>query len=114
MKLHSDAVNTLGDLVRASPTLIEPRLLLAAALERIDNTSGAIKELRVAADQQPGSSAIAVELARLLQSQGKFEDARVYLERAGNRTAADIFGIGSSVRRLDRRRDTTRSRASLT
>lgn len=89
-KDHSDAVRTLADLVRTSPTLVEPRLLLAAALEKIDNTSGAIKELRVAAEQQPGSSAIAMELARLLQAQGKFEDALVYLDRAAKHDALDV------------------------
>ncbi|HEV2296476.1 MAG TPA: tetratricopeptide repeat protein [Tepidisphaeraceae bacterium] len=88
-KDHSDAVNILAELVRVSPTLVEPRLLLAAALEKIDNTSGAIKELRVAAEQQRGSSAIATELARLLQAQGKFEDARVYLDRAAKDDTLD-------------------------
>ena len=86
---HSDAVNTLADLVRSSPTLAEPRLLLAAALEKVDNVSGAVKELRVAAEQQPNSAAIATELARLLQAQGKFEDARLYLERVAKQDALD-------------------------
>jgi tetratricopeptide (TPR) repeat protein len=88
-KDYADAVIMLGDLVRTSPTLIEPRLLLAAALEKVDNASGAIKELRVAADLEPRSTAIATELARLLQAQGKFDDARVYLDRVAKSDSLD-------------------------
>lgn len=88
-KDHSDAIGRIGQLVRLYPTLVEPRLLLAAAMEKVDNMSGAIKELRVAAELDPDSTGIATELARLLQAQGRFHDARVYLERAAQSDSLD-------------------------
>lgn len=80
---HSDAVNTLSEIVRSAPSLVEPRLLLAAAFDKVGNVSGAIKELTAAAELQPKSAPIAMELARLLQGQGKFAEARAALDRAG-------------------------------
>ena len=78
-KDHSDAVNTLTDIVRDSPTLVEPQLLLAAALEKVDNVPGAIKMLQSAAELEPGTTAIQLELARLLQAHGRWDEARLPL-----------------------------------
>ena len=78
----AEAVNTLTEIVHASPALTEARLLLAAAYETVGNAPAAIKELQTAADQDPHNSSITLELARLLQEQMRFADARTYLERA--------------------------------
>ncbi|MEO6436077.1 MAG: tetratricopeptide repeat protein, partial [Tepidisphaeraceae bacterium] len=95
-KETAEAVNILNDIVRASPTLIEARLLLALAYEGANNAAGAIKALQAAAEQEPGDTSIAVELARLLQAAGRFADARTYLERA-----AGSGNLGDeSVRRI--------------
>ncbi len=80
----AEAVNTLSEIVRLSPTLTEARLLLAAAYETVGNLSAATKELQQAADQDQLNDAIACELARLLQLQNRFVDARIYLERAAS------------------------------
>ncbi|MEA2733883.1 MAG: hypothetical protein QOE14_334, partial [Humisphaera sp.] len=78
----AEAVNTLTEIVRSSPTLTEARLLLASAFEKVNNVPGAIKELQAAAELDPNNAAVAIEVARLMQSQNKFTDARTYLERA--------------------------------
>jgi tetratricopeptide (TPR) repeat protein len=78
----AEAINTLTEIVRTSPTHTDARMLLASAYERVNNIPGAIKELQAAAVLEPNSAAVALEVARLLQSQNKFADARTYLERA--------------------------------
>jgi tetratricopeptide (TPR) repeat protein len=78
----AEAVNTLTEIVRNSPTLTEARLLLGAAYENVGNVAGATKELQTASELEANSASIAIEAARLLQSQNRFGDARTYLERA--------------------------------
>jgi Tfp pilus assembly protein PilF len=80
-KDSAEAVNTLNDIIRVSPKLTEPRVLLAVAYDHVGNTAAAIKELQTAADLEPHNAAIALELCRLLQSQGRFGEARGLLEK---------------------------------
>jgi len=96
-KDSADAVNTLNEVVRASPSLTEPHLLLSLAYENVGNLPAAAKELQTAADSQPNSPAIALDAARLLQLQSRFADARVYIERAGS-IFSDSFLRASQVR----------------
>jgi tetratricopeptide (TPR) repeat protein len=78
----AEAVNTLTDIVRISPTLAEARVLLAIAMENTGNLASATKELQAAAELEPNNAMISIDVARLLQAQGRFPDARTYLERA--------------------------------
>lgn len=71
----------LNEVSRTAPDLIAPHLLLATCLERIGNVSGAIEQLTTASDLQPNSNAITLELARLLESQGNFDQAKTRLDR---------------------------------
>lgn len=71
----------LNEVSRTAPDLIQPHLLLATCLERIGNVSGAIEQLTTASDLQPNSNGISLELARLLESQGSFDQARTRLNR---------------------------------
>ncbi len=82
----AEAVNTLSDIVRASPNNTEARVLLAGAYEAVGNLPAAAKELSSAAEQSPQREEIALDLARLLQMQGKFADARTYLDRVAHAT----------------------------
>ena len=63
-------------------------MLLAQAYETVGNLAAATKELQQAADQDQLNVGLACELARLLQLQNRFADARIYLERAAG--AADL------------------------
>ncbi|MCS7034082.1 MAG: tetratricopeptide repeat protein, partial [Phycisphaerae bacterium] len=78
----AEAVTLLTDLVRASPSVPQYRIRLAAALENLGNTREAAEQLRAAAEIDPRSAGVHMELARLLIEQGKHPEARVHLERA--------------------------------
>jgi type IV pilus assembly protein PilF len=84
---RAEAVNLLTDLVRTSPGLLRPRLLLAQALEQVGNRARAIDELKIAYDQNPSSSEVAFTLARLLQAEGKMDESRKYLLRLTKNTS---------------------------
>ncbi|HEX5243157.1 MAG TPA: tetratricopeptide repeat protein [Tepidisphaeraceae bacterium] len=71
----------LNEVSRTAPDLLAPHMLLATCLERIGNVSGAIEQLTTASDLQPNSNAITLELARLLESQGNFDQAETRLNR---------------------------------
>lgn len=71
----------LNDVSRTAPDLVAPHLLLATCLERTGNVSGAVEQLTAASDLRPSSNAIAIELARLLESQGNFDQAKTRLNR---------------------------------
>src|SRR5205814_1675732 len=81
-KDSAEAVNLLNDVVRVSPNLTEPRVLLAEAYQNVGNLAAATKELSAAAELEPHSAPIALDLAKILQLQGRFGDARAQLERA--------------------------------
>ncbi|HYO11384.1 MAG TPA: tetratricopeptide repeat protein [Tepidisphaeraceae bacterium] len=78
----AEAVNTLGEIVRTSPTLIDARVLLARAYETVGNLGAAGKELQAAVEQDPTRENVIIELARVLQAQDKFPEAKAQLERA--------------------------------
>jgi tetratricopeptide (TPR) repeat protein len=78
----AEAVVTLGDIVRNSPGLVVPRVYLARAMENVGNPSAAIEQLRSAAEMDRGNVGVALDLVRLYQAEGKFADAKVYLDRA--------------------------------
>jgi tetratricopeptide (TPR) repeat protein len=80
-KDSAEAVNTLNDVVRASPSLPEPHLLLAEAYENVGNLPAASKELQIAAELQP-TPAVALNAARLFHLEGRFADARTYIDKA--------------------------------
>lgn len=83
----AEAVNLLTDIVRASPNLTPPRMLLAEALEKVGNRARAIDELTAAAEQNPWSTEVTFTLARLLQAEGKLDDSRKYLIRLADNVA---------------------------
>lgn len=83
----AEAVVTLSDIVRGSPGLVVPRLYLAKAMENVGNTSAAVEQLRAAAEMDRENAAVALDLVRLLQADGKFTEARVYLDRAAHSAA---------------------------
>lgn len=71
----------LNEVTRTAPDLVAPHLLLATCLERVGNISGAMDQLTTALDLRPNSIAITIELARLLESQGNFDQAKTRLSR---------------------------------
>ncbi len=74
------AIVMLTEIVRSSPDLLDPRLVLAAAQERNDNPSAAAEQLAEASRIQPENPAIAVELARIRLLVGNVETAREALK----------------------------------
>lgn len=82
------AASKLSDIVNRSPGLVAPRLYLAKAFENLEDTSTAIVHLRAAAKVNPENESIALDLARLLLEDGRFDDAKAYLDRAA-RSASD-------------------------
>ncbi|HEX3356841.1 MAG TPA: tetratricopeptide repeat protein [Tepidisphaeraceae bacterium] len=76
------AVVILKSLVDSSPDTPEYRVLLAAGLMNLGNTSGAIEHLKAAVDHDPAGVSIMIELAKHLLSQGRSDEARNYLDRA--------------------------------
>ncbi|HEX8524685.1 MAG TPA: tetratricopeptide repeat protein [Tepidisphaeraceae bacterium] len=81
-KDSAEAVTTLNEVVRASPSLAEPRRMLAMAYENIGNFAAAAKELQVASELQPHAPNVALDAARLFQLQSRFSDTRSYIDRA--------------------------------
>jgi tetratricopeptide (TPR) repeat protein len=78
----AEAVVTLSEIVRTSPGLVIPRLYLAQAMQNVGNNSAATEQLRAAADADQNNPSVNLDLVRLLQADGKFTDARTYLDRA--------------------------------
>jgi tetratricopeptide (TPR) repeat protein len=75
------AVVLLTELVRTSPDMLLPRMYLTRALENLNETTQAIEQLKGAASIDPDSPTISLELVRLMQSQGQFDDAAPYLNK---------------------------------
>ena len=88
-KARDEAIGLLKEVVRTSPQLAPARLLLADALESAEDLSGAIEHLTAAAELDPGSSALALRLVKLLQLNGDFQRSREWLERIGGTRLAD-------------------------
>jgi hypothetical protein len=63
----TNAVSILEPVVTESPDLLEARLLMARALERLDHLDRAVDELKVAAHLRPDVVMVTLDLARLYQ-----------------------------------------------
>jgi tetratricopeptide (TPR) repeat protein len=88
-----EAAGLLTDILRAMPDRVEPRLYFASCMEALGNPEGAIENLNIAANLAPDSNFIAINLARLQQSQGDFEHARQNIDRVAkspNATPGDL------------------------
>lgn len=77
----SKAAVMLSDIVQTSPDLVQPRLLLAAAQERVQNYSAAVEQLAAAARLQPENLNVWAELARMRVLIGDLENARAALDK---------------------------------
>lgn len=82
------ASSLLRDVISQAPDEVQPRLLLAQAQEQLGLLPLAVRELRAAAELQPESHAITLELARLNQSMRHFRSAREELDQVINSPAA--------------------------
>ncbi len=90
------AVALLGDTVAAAPTLMEARLLLAAALAMNDPGAGiepesarAVEALNAALVVDPRSSDVLIELGRLELVRGNLTKSREALEKAASDRSAE-------------------------
>lgn len=81
VRAYEDIALTLTDLVRRHPDIPEPRVLLARCFEAMGKTDEAIAELQTASNIYPQSTGISLYLAKLLQTRGDTERARVELEK---------------------------------
>ncbi|MCL2645707.1 MAG: tetratricopeptide repeat protein [Phycisphaerales bacterium] len=84
----AEASVLLGEISRTAPDLLPPRLLQATALEKLGNIKGAIEQLQAAINLRPGSTQVALDLARLLIAQGDAEQARQYATKVAQNAAA--------------------------
>lgn len=80
----------LKDVIRTAEDLVEPRVLLAQAYERLNNATGAVEQLRAAAAADPSNMQVALYLSRLLQKRGEFDKAREELDRVAKGQATDV------------------------
>lgn len=87
----ADTLVMLKELTQASPDLVEPRVLLATALETASqpNPVGAIEQLRVAYELKPSDAAIGMRLYHLLRQQGRLDEAASHLERLSRNPRLD-------------------------
>ncbi len=79
---------SMAEVVRIAPSLAQPLVLWAHALEKLGDIHSAIDRLRSAEELSPDDSSIALELARLLQSQSDFTQAKSHLDRLAQDPAA--------------------------
>ncbi len=82
------AVVILSDIIRAAPQMTKARKLMALANENIGQTVSAIEQLKRALQDSPKSADIQLDLGRLLQAQGKPDEARGYLVAAAANESA--------------------------
>ncbi|HEX8341745.1 MAG TPA: hypothetical protein VF624_12620 [Tepidisphaeraceae bacterium] len=76
-----EAVLILKEIADQSPGLVEPRLQLAKAHERMGNVTAATEHLRAAQAVDGRSAEVMFELVRLLQQQGQSAQVRDVLEQ---------------------------------
>jgi tetratricopeptide (TPR) repeat protein len=119
-----EASKLLNEVMRTAPDLLEVRLMQAAAFERLNNFAGAAEQLKIAVALNPlkappgrpapGSIPIALELARVLNDQKNFAEARVYLDavvqQQTNLTPAERF---QAAVLLDKQKDAAAALALL-
>ncbi len=83
----ADAIKLLIG-VKADSDLPVVNLLLAEAYAALGSTSESIAELRTALVKEPGNIATAMQLSRLHQQRGEYNDAAAYLNRILQNAAA--------------------------
>jgi tetratricopeptide (TPR) repeat protein len=85
------AVDLLNEVVNSSPGLTEPRLLLATAHERRGNLSSAIEQLMLVMESTENPSRqLLLQLARLRQQQGEYDQASQLIQQvAGDPQATE-------------------------
>lgn len=88
----SAAAASMAEIVRTAPALPQPLVIWAQALEKLGDPAAAIDRLRTASNLAPGDLDIALSLSRLLQSQGKTDDARNALQRIARNPALNLAG----------------------
>jgi tetratricopeptide (TPR) repeat protein len=98
----SAAAAAMAEVVRIAPALPQPLVIWAQALEKLGDPASAIDRLRTASNLAPGDLDIALSLARLLQSQGKTDDARNTLDRIARNPALNLAGRLQVARLLAR------------
>lgn len=85
----AEAVVLLTELVRTSPNMLIPRMYLARALENLHEIPQAIDQLKSAAEIDPDSPDINMQLVQLMQNAGRFDDAAPYLIRLSQNKSLD-------------------------
>jgi tetratricopeptide (TPR) repeat protein len=91
------AIALLSAVVSSQPALVEPKLMLAAALAMTDperqikpDLARATRELTEALALEPRSAAIAIDLGRLHQLQSQFDRSRELLARVARDDGVDL------------------------
>jgi len=89
------AVGLLSSVILRAPRSIESRRLLGQCYEMLGNHTGAIEQLTQAIRMNPNDLDVAINLARLHQSQGDHGNASVYLDHIakakGKATPGQIY-----------------------
>jgi tetratricopeptide (TPR) repeat protein len=112
----AEAAQLARDLAREAPDRTDVRLILALALEKTDrNPTAAISHLRAAISDNPRDAAVALELVRMLDSDGNRAEATNVLRRLAGyeqpdpatrraivRTMASRDMVDDAVRALER------------
>jgi tetratricopeptide (TPR) repeat protein len=104
---RDEAVAILGGLVAAQPSMVEPKMLLAGALALSDPSRDispdlprAISQLSDAAAREPRSPRVAIELARIYQTQRDWDHAREQLVRVASDSSFDADSRTEAARML--------------
>ncbi|MEX2671530.1 MAG: tetratricopeptide repeat protein [Phycisphaeraceae bacterium] len=96
----AEAIELLEEVVRNSPNIVEPRLLLATAMQQAGDRVGAIEQLTLVSSMQPNNMQVALERARMEMQGGRYDSARRMISqvlenpatsRAERRTAANLL-----------------------
>jgi tetratricopeptide (TPR) repeat protein len=82
------AAASMAEIAPAAPRYALPQIVWADALVKAGDINGAIAHLKLAAQIEPENSAIGMQLAALLQQQGRTHDMKAVLE--GLRTTARL------------------------
>lgn len=84
----------LGEVVRRTPMLIKPRMMLAEAFIQMDNPQAAVEQLLQAHEAEPYNQTVAIELARLLiAADASSSEAMAMLKAVVNNPAASAQSL---------------------
>ncbi|HET6249642.1 MAG TPA: tetratricopeptide repeat protein [Tepidisphaeraceae bacterium] len=86
----TQAAIILGDVIRKSPEMAEPHLLLATYYTKIGDVASAVNQLAAASDAQPDIAGLAIEVAEQFHSRGDPVRSRQYIDRACRSKTLDI------------------------